>query len=54
MFPVPFPYRDGYRRTMQISGGGVVDGIDDGRITFGGTPGCVDRSPRLGYRVALR
>lgn len=50
--PVPFPYRDGYHRTVQISGHGVIDGIDNGKITFAGPPGAFV-GPR-GWAIAVR
>jgi hypothetical protein len=50
-FPVLFPYR-GYTRTMTISGRGIVPGLDDGRIGFGGPPGLV--LPAQGWAIAFR
>jgi hypothetical protein len=52
LLPVPFPYRDGYTRTLQISGRGVIDGVDDGKVTFGGPPGLL--VPPRGWVIAVR
>ncbi len=52
LLPMPFPYRDGYHRTLQISGRGVVDGVDDGKIAFGAAPGPFV-APR-GWVIALK
>lgn len=38
ILPLPFPWRGAYSRTLQISGRGVIDGVDDGRLTFGPPP----------------
>ena len=52
ILPVAFPYRDGYRRTLQIAGRGIVDGIDDGKVFFGAGPGPI--VPPRGWVIALR
>jgi len=52
LLPVPFPYRDGYTRTLQISGRGVVSGVDDGAVAFGAAPSAFV-APR-GWVIAVR
>jgi hypothetical protein len=52
LLPMPFPFRDGYRRTLQISGSGIVDGIDNGKMSFGAPPNAFV-APR-GWSIALR
>jgi hypothetical protein len=51
LVPAVFPHRDAYRRTLQIGGRGVVEGIDDGTISYGGAPAPLI-APR-GWVIAL-
>ncbi len=48
--PVRFPFR-GYTRTIQLRGRGVIAGVDDGTLAFGGAP--ADLVPPRGWVIAL-
>jgi hypothetical protein len=49
--PVRFPFR-GYTRTIQLRGRGVIAGLDDGLLAFGGAP--AELIPPRGWVLALR